>query len=84
LYDATGIRSVERGICPIAVQAVILRLPRASVSAHMGVNYAGKVAEYAQNPEAKGLTYDDLEVLTTKCIEVTTLSSQDHVTSSVT
>jgi len=40
----TRIRSVERGICPIDAQTVTFRLPRTSVSRHMGVYYAEKVA----------------------------------------
>ena len=39
-----------------------------------------KVTQYAQNPEVEGLTYEDFEILRTKCIEVTTVPSQDHVT----
>jgi len=35
---------VERDICPIAAQAVMLYLPKASVSGHIGVYYAKKVA----------------------------------------
>ena len=38
----TRICSVERGIGPIAPQAVTLRLPNALVSGHMGVYYAEK------------------------------------------
>ena len=48
---------MKRGICPIAAQAVTLRLPGTSVSGHLGVYYAAKVAQYAQNLEVKGLTY---------------------------
>jgi len=83
-YLLTRIRSVEHGICPTAAQAVTLRLTRTSVSGHIGVYYAEKVAQYAQNPEVKCLTYEDFEILRTKCIEVTTLTFQGHVTSSVT
>jgi len=83
-YYITRIRSVERSICPIAAQNVSVRLPRTSVSGHMSVYYAKKVAQYAQNPEVKGLTYEDFEILRIKCIEVTTLTFQGHVTSSTT
>jgi len=50
----------------------------------MGLYYAEKVAQYAPNPEVKGLTYEDFQILRNKCIEVTTLTSQGHMTSSVT
>ena len=50
----------------------------------MGVYYAEKVAQYAQNPEVKVLPYEDFEILMMNCIEVTTLTSQGHVTSSMT
>ena len=50
----------------------------------MDVYYAEKVAQYAQNPEEKGLTHEDFEILRTIYIEVTTLTSQGHVTSSIT
>jgi len=75
---------MERGVCPIAAQAVVLRLPRTSVSGHMGIYYAKKVTHYAQNPEVKGLAYEDFKILRTRCIKVTTLTSQGHVTSTVT
>jgi len=75
----TRIRSMERGICPIAAQSVTFRLPRTSDSGHMGVYYAEKVAQYAQNPKVKGLTYEDFEILRIKCFEVImSLTSQSR------
>ena len=50
-------------VCPNAAKAVTLRLPRASVSEHMGIHYAEKVAQYAQNPEVKVLTHENFETL---------------------
>jgi len=44
---------VERGVCPTAAKAVTLRLPRISVSGQLGVYYAEKVAQYAQNTRSK-------------------------------
>jgi len=74
---------VECGICPIAAHTVTFRLTRTSVSGHMGIFYAEKVTQYTQNPEVKGLTYEDFKILRIECFEVTTLTSQSHVTSSV-
>ena len=48
------------------------------------IYYAAKVAQCAQNPEVKGLTHDDFEILRIKCTEVTTVSSQGHETSWIT
>ena len=42
---------MERGIRLIAAQIVTFRLPRTSVSVHMGVYYAQEVAQDAQNPK---------------------------------
>ena len=42
----------------------------------MNAYYAEKVAQYAQTSEVKGLTYEDFEILRTKCTEVTTLTFQ--------
>ena len=75
---------MERGIRLIAAQIVTFRLPRTLVSGHMGGYYAKEVAQYAQNPEVKGLTNEDFEILRHKCIGVPTLTFQGHVTSSVT
>ena len=75
---------MERGFCPIAVQTVTYCLPRTSVSGHMGIYYAKKVAQYTHNPEVKGLTYEDFEILRIECVELTILTSQNHVKSSVT
>ena len=46
--------------------------------AGMWAYYTEKNAQYAQNPEVKGLLYEDFEILTIKCIEVTTLTSEHH------
>jgi len=61
-----------------------LRLPTAAVSGYIDVYYTEKVAQYAQNSEVKGLTHGDFQILRNKCIEVTTLTFQRHVTSSIT
>ena len=66
---------MERGISLIDAQAVKLHLNRTSVSGQTGKYYAEKVAKYAQNPELKGLTYEDFDILRTEFIEVTTLTS---------
>ena len=42
----------------------------------MGVYYAEKVAQYAQNPKVKR----HFQILRIKCFELTTLTSQSHVT----
>ena len=75
---------MERGICPIAAQNVIFRLLRTSVSGHMGVYCAKMVAQYAQNAKVKGPTNKDFVILRIKCFEVTTLTSQSYVISTVT
>ena len=78
MFYETRIRSVERGICPIAAQTVTFLLPSISVSGHMGVYCTEKVIQYAQNQEVKGLPYEDFELLMIKCIEVTTSTSEHH------
>ena len=72
---------MERGICPIAAQTVTFRLPRISVCGYIiyGCILHQKVAQYAQNPEVKGLPYKDFEILTIKCIEVTTSTYEHHL-----
>ena len=85
-YFITGTRSVfcRMRYLSIAAKAVTLHLLMAAVNGHLDIYYAEKVAQYAQNPEVKGLTHEDIEILRNKCIEVTTLTFQGHVTSSVT
>ena len=56
---------------------------RTSVSGHMGARRIIRrksrsvvTSQYAQNPDVKRLTYEDCGILRTKCIEITTLTSQ--------